>query len=345
MQTRELVATGKAIVKKTQRDQLTDRAAAMTYYTLMALFPGLLLGVSVLGLVGQGSLYQDMIDKVRDVAPADLIDPLEKFLASATSNDAASITFVISLVIGLNGASGALAAAGRGLNVVLGVKDDRGLVHRKLHDMGWTLLLIALVTVAMGLIFLGGPLAEWAFDQIGLGGTAVTVWTLARWPLAILVMMLVYAIVYRVAPDADERRFRFLTPGSVIGVLIWAVASGAFFLYVSNFSSYNRTYGAFATAIVLLIWLWLSNLCLLVGGEINAVLDERRCGVSHEPEGLEVARQRGDAGAPSPDAPPGATTALQPQTVRATPRRGGLVSGLALVVLAMLALLPARRAR
>ena len=127
MQTRELVATGKAIVKKTQRDQLTDRAAAMTYYTLMALFPGLLLGVSVLGLIGQGSLYQDMIDKVRDVAPADLVEPLEKFLASATSNDAAGITFAISLVIGLNGASGALAAAGRALNVVLGVEDDRGL--------------------------------------------------------------------------------------------------------------------------------------------------------------------------------------------------------------------------
>ena len=158
-------------------------------------------------------------------------------------------------------------------------------------------------------------------------------------------MMLVYAIVYRVAPDADERRFRFLTPGSVIGVLIWAVASGAFFLYVSNFSSYNRTYGAFATAVVLLIWLWLSNLCLLVGGEINAVLDERRCGVSHEPEGMAVARQRGDAGAPSPDAPPGATGAVQPQTVRAVPRRGGLAGGLALVALAMLALLPARRAR
>jgi membrane protein len=342
MRTRELVATGKAIAKKTQRDQLTDRAASMTYYTLMALFPGLLLGVSVLGLVGQGSLYEDLIDKVRDVAPADLIDPLEKFLASATSNDAASITFVISLVIGLNGASGALAAAGRGLNVVLGVEDDRGIVHRKLHDMGWTLLLIALVTVAMALIFLGGPLAEWAFDQIGLGATAVTVWTLARWPLAILVMMLVYAIVYRVAPDADERRFRFITPGSVLGVLIWAVASGAFFLYVSNFSSYNRTYGAFATAIVLLIWLWLSNLCLLVGGEMNAVLDERRCGVSHEPEGMDVARQRGDAGAPSPDRPLAAGTGVVREE---PPRRAGLLGGLALVVLAVLALLPARRAR
>ena len=139
-----------------QRDQLTDRAAAMTYYTLMALFPGLLLGVSVLGLIGQGSLYQDMIDKVRDVAPAELVQPLEDFLASATSNDAAGITFVIALVIGLNGASGALAAAGRSLNVVLGVEDDRSIIHRKLHDMGWTLLLIALVTVSLGLILLGG---------------------------------------------------------------------------------------------------------------------------------------------------------------------------------------------
>src|SRR5690349_15005701 len=129
MHTRELVAIGKDVAKQVQRDQLTDRAAAMTYQVLMALFPALLLGISLLGLIGQGSLYQDMLDQVRDVAPADLVEPLEKFLASATSNDAASITFVIALVLGLNGASGALAAAGKGLNVVLGVQDDRGFIH------------------------------------------------------------------------------------------------------------------------------------------------------------------------------------------------------------------------
>ena len=131
----------------------------------------------------------------------------------------------------------------------------------------------------------------------------------------------------------------------MIGVLIWALGSGAFFLYVSNFSSYNRTYGAFATAVVLLIWLWLSNLCLLVGGEINAVLDERRCGVSHEPEGMAVARQRGDAGAPSPDAPAGGRGRSSRRRSAPSRAAGGLAGGLALAALALLALLPARRAR
>jgi membrane protein len=341
MQMGEVIPIAKDVAKQVQRDQLTDRAAAMTYQVLMALFPALLLGISILGLIGQGSLYQDILEQVRDVAPADLVEPLEKFLDSVTTSDTASITFVIALVLGLNGASGALAAAGKGINVVLGVQEDRGFIKRKLHDMGWTLLLIVLVSVALGLVFLGGGLAEWAFDQIGLGDWAVTLWSIARWPAAIALMMLVYAIIYRVAPDADERRFRFLSPGAVIGVLIWAIASGAFFMYVSNFGSYNKTYGAFATAVILLVWLWLSNLALLVGAEINAVLDEREHGISHDPEGMQAADQRTDKGAPS-----GVGAETKTTTHAIVGRRpGGLASGLALAGLAFLALLPARRGR
>jgi len=330
----ELLATAKEVVAKVQRDQLTDRAGAMTYQTLMAIFPALLLGVSLLGLIGQGSLYTDMIEQVREVAPADVVQPVQDLLASAasTSNDTAVVAFVIALLLGLNGASGALAAAGKGINVVLGVKEDRGFVQRKLHDAGWTVLLIVLVSVALGLVLLGGGLAEWAFDQLGLGNVALTVWSIVRWPLAVLVVMLVYSIVYRVAPDADERRFRYLSPGAVVGVLLWMLASGLFFLYVSQFSSYNKTYGAFATAVVLLIWLWISNLALLVGAEINAVLDERKFGVSHTPEGAQAARQRGDAGADAtqpPNAPAFAGTRAQ-----IDPRAGRMVGKVLAVALA-----------
>ena len=337
----ELRATAMEVVRKVQRDQLTDRAGAMTYQTLMALFPALLLGVSLLGLIGQGSLYADMIEQVRDVAPPELVQPIQDLLASAasTSSDTAITALVISLVLGLNGASGALAAAGKGINVVLGVKEDRGFVHRKVHDIGWTLLLIVLVSIALGLVLLGGGIAEWAFDRLGLGGLALTVWSIVRWPLAVLVVMLVYAIVYRVAPDADERRFRFITPGAVIGVVAWLLASGAFFLYVSQFSQYNRTYGAFATAVVLLIWLWISNLALLMGAEINAVLDERRCGVSHTPEGLQAARQRGDAGADAPEV----STAEHAQPRGSSPSR--LVGRILALVLAAAFVLRARRRR
>ena len=336
----ELRATAIEVFRKVQRDQLTDRAGAMTYQSLMAFFPALLLGVSLLGLIGQGSLYADMIEQVRDVAPPELVQPIQDLLASAasTSSDTAITALVIALLLGLNGASGALAAAGKGINVVLGVKEDRGFVHRKVHDIGWTLLLIVLVSIAFGLVLLGGGLAEWVFDRLGLGGLALTVWSIVRWPLAVLVVMLVYAIVYKVAPDADERRFRFITPGAVIGVLAWLVASGAFFLYVTQFSSYNRTYGAFATAVVLLIWLWISNLALLMGAEINAVLDERRCGVSHAPEGAQVARQRADAGADAPQMPAA-------EHARPEPSAGRLVARILALVLAAVFVVRARRHR
>ena len=297
--------------------------------------------MSVLGLVGQGSLYEDMIEQVREVAPADLVEPLENFLASATSNDAAGITFAISLVIGLNGASGALAAAGRGLNVVLGVQDDRGLVHRKLHDMGWTLLLILLVTVAMALILLGGPLATWIFEQIGLGDTAVAVWTIARWPLAILVMMLVYAIVYRVAPDADERRFRFLTPGAVLGVLGLGAGLGRVLplrLQLQLVQPHLRRLRDRRDPADLAL-----ALQPLPAGRRRDQRRARRAALRR------LARARG----PRRGARSAATPARPPRMRRRPPagpappprRHAGLAGGLALVALAMLALLPARRAR
>ncbi len=279
--------------KKGQKDQMTDRAAAMTYNTLMAMFPAMLVGISILGLAGQGDLYRTIIDEVERAAPEDMVEPIRKTLDEVTSQRGTALTTtLIGIVIGLNGASGALSAAGRGLNIVLGVDDDRNFVRKKLHDIAWTLVLIVLIALAMALVFLGGGLAGFVADQIGLGETAETIWTIVRWPLALAVAMLVYAIVYYVAPDADERKFRALSPGAVGGVLIWLIASGLFFLYLRTFSNYSATYGAFAAVVALLIWIWLSNLALLLGAEINAVIDEEHHGVSHAPENADIANQR-----------------------------------------------------
>jgi membrane protein len=329
-----VVAVGKDVVKQVQRDQMTDWAKVMTYQSIFALFPMLLLGVSILGFIGQGQLYADMLEQVEEVAPESLVQPISDFLANATTASGAGIAFVIGLLLALNGASGALAAAGKGLNVVLGVEDDRGFVRKKGGQVFWTLVLIVLISATLIMIFLGGNLASWVFDQIGLGDTAVTIWTYARWPAAALVLMLAWAIIYKVAPDGGNRAFRFISPGAVIGVLVWLAASLAFFVYVQNFGSYSEAYGAFATAIILLLWLWISNLALLIGAEINAVLDERKRGISHEPEGLAVAGQRSDKGA---DGAPGVVRGEAPR------RRGGIAGGLALTALAFLALLPARR--
>ena len=278
--------------KKGQNDQMTDRAAAMTYNSLMALFPGLILTASIIGLIGKGSTYDTIVEQIR-LLPSQAEEAILPILESAVNNQGtALVSFAISLVVGLNGASGALAAAGRGLNVVLGVKEDRGFVRRKLHDIGWTLLLILLTLVAFTLIGSGGSVAEWIFDQIGLGNVAVTIWTILRWPIAMAVAVAIFAIVYYVAPDAEERKFRFLSVGAVAGVVIWILASAGFFLYVANFGSYEA-YGAFAGPVILLLWLFLTNLALLLGAEVNAILDEKKHGVSHAAETDSIARQRG----------------------------------------------------
>jgi membrane protein len=165
------------------------------------------------------------------------------------------------------------------------VEEGRSFVEHKLHDIGWTLVLVALVLVTFVLVFLGGGLAGDVLGLIGFGDTAAVVWRVARWPAALVSAAMIYAIVYYAAPNVEIRHWHWITPGAVVGVLAWIAASGAFFLYVSNFSSYSATYGAFATVVILLIWLWLTNVVLLFGAELNAVVDLRRA--PHLPSGYD----------------------------------------------------------
>jgi membrane protein len=188
----------------------------------------------------------------------------------------AVVALVIGLVTSLYGASSAFGAAGRALNRIFRVQEGRGLVRHKLDDLLWTLVVAALGLITFVLIFLGGGLASDVLGKIGLGDGAATVWRIVRWPAALVVAMTIYAIVYYASPNVEVRRFRWITPGAVAGVVLWIVASVGFFVYVSNFSSYSATYGAFAGAVILLVWLWLTNVALLFGAELNAVIDLRR---------------------------------------------------------------------
>jgi membrane protein len=188
----------------------------------------------------------------------------------------ALVALVIGLATSLYGASGAFGAAGRALNKIFRVQEGRGFVRHKVNDLLWTLIVAALGLVTFVLIFLGGGLAADVLGKIGLGETAASIWLVARWPAALGVAMTIYAIVYYAAPNVEVRRFRWMTPGAVAGVLLWILASAVFFVYVSNFSSYSATYGAFAGAVILLVWLWLTNVALLFGAELNAVVDLRR---------------------------------------------------------------------
>jgi membrane protein len=257
---------------------MTDSAAGLTYYSLMSLFPALLVAVAMLAVFGQESLVSDTADYLKTAgAPKQTVDAVTSALESAQSQRSTAITaLVLGLLVALYSASGAFGAVGRALNRVWRVEEGRGLVKRKLNDVLWTLVVLVLVLITFVLIFLGGGLASDVLGLLGLGETVADVWRIARWPAALLSAMLVYAVVYFAAPNVEVRRFRWITPGAVFGVVTWIAASALFFVYVSRFSSYSATYGAFAAVVILLVWLWLTNVVLLFGAELNAVIDLRR---------------------------------------------------------------------
>jgi membrane protein len=273
-----MVDTVKRTVKKFQAESMTDHAAALTYYAMMSLFPALLVCVSLLGLLGDPSLVTKAVDYARDHgAPAEVVDALAASLTALISNssDALNLTLVLGIAVALYGASGAFGAAGRALNVIHEAKETRGFIRHKLADLAWTIVIIVLTLVALFSVFLGGGLASDLFGTIGLGDAAAGIWRVLRWFVAIAAVLGVYAIAYAFAPHVDPRRVRILTPGAIVGVVVWILATLAFSFYVSNFGSYGATYGAFAGAVILMLWLYLSNLAFLVGAELNAVVDER----------------------------------------------------------------------
>lgn len=260
------------------KDTMTQWAAALTYYSLLSLFPALLFGVAVLGYFGQQSLVTDAANYLKDVgAPPETVDAITSALESAMrQRSTAAGALVIGLATTLYGATGAFNSAGVALNRIFRVEEGRGFVRRKLNNLLWTLALLALVNLTCVLVFLGGDLAADVLGLIGLGENIAAVWAYVRWPGALLSAMLIYAIVYYAAPNVEVRNWRYITPGAVSGVAAWIIASAGFFFYVSRFASYSATYGAFAAVVILLIWLWLTNVVLLFGAELNAVVDLRR---------------------------------------------------------------------
>jgi membrane protein len=260
------------------KDTMTQWAAALTYYSLLSLFPALLFGVAVLGFFGQQSLVADAADYLKEAgAPPEVIDAITSGLESALNQrSAAAGALFLGLATTLYGATGAFNSAGVALNRVFRVEEGRGFVGRKLNNLLWTLVVLLLVNLTCVLIFLGGELAGDVLGLIGLGENVAAVWAYVRWPGALLSAMLIYAIVYYAAPNVEVRNWRYITPGAVFGVTAWIIASAGFFFYVSEFAGYSATYGAFAAVVILLIWLWLTNVVLLFGAELNAVVDLRR---------------------------------------------------------------------
>ena len=274
-----VVAIAVAAFKSYREHQMTDRAAALTYFAMMSLFPSLLVGVSLLGLFGQQGLVQDASDYLlRHGADETTADVVRKTLQNMidASNGALGATVLVSIALALNGASGAFGAAGRALNVVYEVDEDRGLVRRKVTDLAAAFVVIALFAVVIVAIFLGGQVAHDLFGKIGLGDTAADVWSYVRWPMALIAAMFAYGLVYRRAPDIRPPPVRWIAIGTVVGVGLWLVLSFGFAIYIRNFATYGAAYGAFGAAIVLLLWLYLSANAFLFGAEVNAALQRSR---------------------------------------------------------------------
>ncbi len=255
-------------------DHMNDHAGAVTYYTMLSLFPAGLLGVGLLGLIGTRDTVLQVADYLtRKGADPALVTAVRKTLDTAVgAHGGTSALVVLAVIFALYGASGAYAAAGRALNVVFRYEEKRHWYFRRPTEAVTTLGLVVLIALTMTLVFLGGGFADDVLGSIGLGHTARQIWSLARWPVALLLAIVICAFVYAYAPYSPQRKFRCFSPGALIAVTIWLAASIGFFLYVANFGSYNATYGAFATAVVLLVWIWLTAVALLFGAEVNAVL-------------------------------------------------------------------------
>jgi membrane protein len=256
-------------------DNLTDWAAALTYYGLLSLFPGLIALVSIVGLVNDPKgATQTITEIVTAIGPRSaartFAGPIESV---ASDRGTAGTAFVLGLAVALWSASGYVGAFIRASNVIYETREGRPFWKLRPLQVAVTLTMVLLgVLLVIGLV-LTGPVVDAVAGPLGVGSTAVTLWNVAKWPAMAAVFVLMVGVLYYASPNAKIRGFRWVTPGSIVAIVIWAIASVGFALYVANFGSYDKTYGTLGGLVVLLVWLWLSNLAILFGHELNAELE------------------------------------------------------------------------
>lgn len=276
----------KRTLREFKKDNLTDWAAALTYYGVLAIFPALLALVSILGLLGPSAI-DSMIKNLSTVAPGSVRSLLTTILEQLKGGQGkALLALIIGIALALWSASGYVAAFMRASNVVYDIGEGRPVWKTLWVRLGITVAVVILLALtAVGVVFTG-TVAKKMGSILGLGDTAVTVWNVAKWPVMLILVALSVMVLYWAAPNV-KRRIRRVLPGGVLAVAIWLIASALFALYVANFSSYNKTYGTFATPIVALIWLWLTNIAILLGLEFNAELERGRATQRGHPPGDE----------------------------------------------------------
>lgn len=267
-----------------QDDELTDRAAGLTYYGVLSIFPGLLVLVSILGLLGSG-VTEGVEGTVDQAAPQGGVQQILITALDQASNAGglASIAAVLGLIGAFWSASGYVAGFMRAANAIYDVPEGRPVWKTLPIRLGVTALIGVLLLASAVIVVFTGRLAHAAGGALGIGSIAVTVWNIVKWPVLVMLVSLMFSILYWASPNARHGGFRWVSPGGVLAVVIWLVASGLFAVYVANFGSYNKTYGTLAGVIVFLVWLWLTNIAILLGAEFDAELERSRAILAGHP--------------------------------------------------------------
>ncbi|KHL04244.1 YihY/virulence factor BrkB family protein [Sinomonas humi] len=269
------------IARKTLReftnDQCMDLAAGLTYYGILALFPALLAIVSLLGLFGQAeNTVSGMMNIVQSVAPGATTDTIRQPIEDLVHNPAAGLTLIGGLLGAIWSASGYVRAFGRAMNRVYEIDEGRPFIRLRGTTLAITVVAVIVVAIISAVLVLSGPIAESVGNAVGLGGAAVLVWNIVKWPIAVVLVIGLIAVLYYFTPNVRQPKFRWMSMGSLIALVIFALATVGFGFYVGNFGHYNKTYGALGGVIILLLWVWLLNMSLLFGAEFDAEVERGR---------------------------------------------------------------------
>jgi membrane protein len=280
-----------AVLKRSFRefkhDDVTDRAAALTYYGLLALFPGVLVLVSILGLLGK-STTQKVLSNIGQVAPGGVHTFLNGVVTQVQGKaGVAGIAGIIGLVVAMWSASGYVAAFMRASNAIYDVGEGRPVWKTVPVRLLTTLALVVMLVTAAAIVVLTGPIANQVGQTLGIGHAAVLAWDIAKWPVLVIIVSVMISLLYKASPNVRQPAFRWISAGGLLAVVIWLIASGLFAVYVSFSGSYNKTYGSLATVIIFLVWLWITNVAILLGAEFNAETQRERAIRDGLPEDLE----------------------------------------------------------
>ncbi len=270
------IATFKRALGQFKHDDVTDRAAALTYFGVLAIFPGMLVLVSILGMLGQ-SAQQTILSNINGIAPGGVKTFLSGVINQVQGRaGAASAAAILGILIALWSASGYVAAFMRAMNSIYEVDEGRPIWKTAPVRIGVTLVTVVVLVISAFMVAVTGPIAGKVGQALGIGNTGVLIWDILKWPFLVVIISLLFSLLYWATPNVKQPGSKWITPGGIVAVVVWIIASALFGLYVSFSGSYNKTYGTLATVIIFLVWLWITNIAILLGAEFNAEMQHQR---------------------------------------------------------------------